>query len=245
MDGVFAVGFAAFARSEGPVNALNEALASDGFWDRDDVRKAHVGAASGGWYMLSWQLPCVPSWQDVAVDQMETLARHPRDPTVVLRLRIGMNARPMGNEASFGGDLVSRLGAIGGCLNVDAYDADDADEVSADPPTAGATTHPTTWRCCGELVRQVADEASPIGYSPVFREWFYPHNKHSQQCLRHCPFCGARLPESLRGAYFDRLDELGYEAEAYWEDRVPEELKSDAWWRDDLTPRGDGPDDQR
>lgn len=38
--------------------------------------------------------------------------------------------------------------------------------------------------------------------------------------MDYCPFCGQRLPESLRDAWFDRLDELGLEPE---DDEIPAE----------------------
>jgi uncharacterized protein DUF6980 len=41
-------------------------------------------------------------------------------------------------------------------------------------------------------------------------------------------WCGKDLPAGLRKAWFDILDELGLEPD---DPRVPEEMKSGAWWR--------------
>lgn len=40
--------------------------------------------------------------------------------------------------------------------------------------------------------------------------------------LAFCPFCGARLPSSMRDQWFDRLEELGLEPE----DDLPDALSS-------------------
>jgi hypothetical protein len=46
---------------------------------------------------------------------------------------------------------------------------------------------------------------------------------------RFCPWCGTKLPDSLRDRWFDRLDELGLEPE---DEAVPKEMMSDQWWRE-------------
>jgi hypothetical protein len=43
-----------------------------------------------------------------------------------------------------------------------------------------------------------------------------------------CPWCGTRLPESRRDAWFDALEALGL---APLGDDIPEDFKSDLWWR--------------
>jgi len=48
------------------------------------------------------------------------------------------------------------------------------------------------------------------------------------QTIAYCPFCGRRLAKALRDEWFAMLDEAGLEPE---DPRVPEEMKSDAWWR--------------
>ena len=52
--------------------------------------------------------------------------------------------------------------------------------------------------------------------------------------ITHCPWCGTKLPESLREEWFDRLDRLGLEP---GDPAIPESMRSDDWWRaDQATP---------
>ncbi len=46
-------------------------------------------------------------------------------------------------------------------------------------------------------------------------------------CITHCPWCGTRLPESRRDAYFDELERLGL---AIWRDDLPERYRRPGWW---------------
>ncbi|WP_425471236.1 DUF6980 family protein [Xylanimonas allomyrinae] len=46
--------------------------------------------------------------------------------------------------------------------------------------------------------------------------------------LDYCPFCGTRLPTSMRTAWFDRLEDLGLDPDDL---KVPAEMSSDRWWR--------------
>jgi hypothetical protein len=45
--------------------------------------------------------------------------------------------------------------------------------------------------------------------------------------MTFCPFCGARLPPSLRDAWFDKAEALGI-GPPY--DEMPAEYLSEAWW---------------
>lgn len=76
----------------------------------------------------------------------------------------------------------------------------------------------------------VAEERLPVSYVPQFREWGIDYvDGLSFYTLEHCPWDGERLPESVRDEWFRRLEELGLEPE---DPRVPEEMRSDAWWRE-------------
>jgi hypothetical protein len=46
--------------------------------------------------------------------------------------------------------------------------------------------------------------------------------------ISFCPFCGNKFPPSKRDAYFETLDKLKINA---WKDDVPEEFKTDEWWK--------------
>lgn len=56
------------------------------------------------------------------------------------------------------------------------------------------------------------------------------HNGGRSFCsIQFCPFCGAKLPESKRDEWFEKLEALGYE-DPFFSD-VPEEFETDAWFR--------------
>jgi hypothetical protein len=68
-----------------------------------------------------------------------------------------------------------------------------------------------------------------VGYSPRFREYgLLVHDGGSSSVrIRFCPWCGARLPESLRDARFAELERRGVDPGA---GEVPAEFQSSAWW---------------
>ena len=70
----------------------------------------------------------------------------------------------------------------------------------------------------------------PITYGARFREYglAYRDGGTSCQLLQYCPWCGSKLPSSLRDRWFERLEELGLEPD---DPGVPHEMKTDAWWR--------------
>jgi len=47
--------------------------------------------------------------------------------------------------------------------------------------------------------------------------------------IEFCPFCGAKLPESKRDLWFERLEAMGVDP---WEaDSVPPAFQTDEWYR--------------
>jgi hypothetical protein len=73
-----------------------------------------------------------------------------------------------------------------------------------------------------------------IRYSPVFREYgiLVFDGGSSEIELRFCPWCGKRLPVSLRDKWFQVLHSLGYDPELFSENpKLSEEFRSDAWWK--------------
>ena len=90
----------------------------------------------------------------------------------------------------------------------------------------------------------LADPDLPLSFNPKFREFGirYLDGGSSVQVIDYCPFCGVRLPESLREAWFDRLDRLGFEPD---DPRLPKEMQSDAWWCiKGLAPDQPGPEEE-
>ncbi|WP_433208553.1 DUF6980 family protein [Dactylosporangium sp. CS-047395] len=74
-----------------------------------------------------------------------------------------------------------------------------------------------------------------VVYMPKFDEYGLPvrDGGSSMVVIGFCPWCGSRLPESRRDAWFDAMERLGVDP---WEDDVPEEYLTDAWWK----PEQDG-----
>ena len=67
-----------------------------------------------------------------------------------------------------------------------------------------------------------------LSYTPKFREFGIHYNDGlSRQVIHFCPWCGSKLPSSLRNQWFEELDRLGLEED----EQLPIELQSDAWWR--------------
>jgi hypothetical protein len=75
------------------------------------------------------------------------------------------------------------------------------------------------------------DEASGLAYGAVFREYGLTVDDGGSSFLviDFCPFCGVELPQSLRDAWFARLNDLGLEPE---NPRVPPEMRDASWWRE-------------
>ena len=71
-----------------------------------------------------------------------------------------------------------------------------------------------------------------ITYLEQFREYGIDYREGfggGIQTIGYCPWCGKRLPKALRDEWFALLDEAGLEPE---DARVPDEMRSEAWWRD-------------
>lgn len=88
--------------------------------------------------------------------------------------------------------------------------------------------------CCIKL-KSILKTNKIIKYYPKVREYaINMFSSPSVVLLDNCPFCGAKLPESLRDQYFDILEEEynldNYDIDDHPE-KIPEEFKSDEWWR--------------
>lgn len=92
--------------------------------------------------------------------------------------------------------------------------------------------------CCKMMNDFLKDIRVQIEYIPKYREYYIPLSYRKKitaiQCLLYCPWCGIKLPESLRDQYFDILEkEYGIENDTYAEEEgiLPEEFKTDKWWK--------------
>ena len=72
-----------------------------------------------------------------------------------------------------------------------------------------------------------------LDWSKAWNEYRIPVSRdgYSGTHIRHCPFCGAKLPESRMNEWYDRLYALGFDDPG--EQDIPEEFNSDKWWRKD------------
>jgi hypothetical protein len=97
--------------------------------------------------------------------------------------------------------------------------SDEPPQVSDDPP-----------HLCAGLAHALADPDIPLVYNDLFREYSIPIQEggSSFMLIEFCPFCGTKLPESLRDEWFDRLDHLGLEPGS---PELPLDMRSGAWWR--------------
>ena len=100
--------------------------------------------------------------------------------------------------------------------------------------------------CC-EIMQRYVDEKN-LCYEPQFRmvtfyiksndNGGYQPEYYRSPCA-YCPYCGAKMPKILYGIdengndlYADALEEtLGKEYCDITEDEIPEEFKTDEWWR--------------
>jgi hypothetical protein len=76
----------------------------------------------------------------------------------------------------------------------------------------------------------ILDENLVVHYSKKFREYGIPCDENSYIIINNCPWCGEKLPVSLRDKWFDELKALGYK-EFLFNDKIPDEYKSDEWWK--------------
>jgi hypothetical protein len=97
--------------------------------------------------------------------------------------------------------------------------------MSDEPPMSDDPPH-----LCEGMARALADPDIPLVYNDKFREYGITilDGGSSVMLIEYCPFCGAKLPGSLRDEWFNRLDELGLEPES---PELPLDMRSGAWWR--------------
>lgn len=101
--------------------------------------------------------------------------------------------------------------------------------------------------CCEHMKNELEDGRIAMSYSPKFRscsiyviDWFYPKEKirslkdiiHCRAIINYCPWCGKKLPTDLGDIWFDTLrTEYGLENPCDDKSKIPEEFKSDKWWK--------------
>ncbi len=94
--------------------------------------------------------------------------------------------------------------------------------------------------CCTNMENKVyitgyksADE-KVICYIPKYREYGIPcSDEISMIQIYHCPWCGKKLPTSLREQWFDELEKLGFDSPLL-DDSIPQKYKTDIWWHENI-----------
>jgi hypothetical protein len=90
--------------------------------------------------------------------------------------------------------------------------------------------------CCEQMSAAISDPTVPIEFIAKFNEFGVKvlDGPTSDAWLNrgkinftYCPWCGQRLPESMRDAWFEEMEKRGIDP---WADDVPEEFKDDTWY---------------
>lgn len=83
--------------------------------------------------------------------------------------------------------------------------------------------------CCKEMTTHINEKEVAITYIPKFREYGIKilDGGSSYQIINYCPWCGKKLPESLRDKWFEELEKMNLEPES---PEIPKEYLSEDWW---------------
>lgn len=98
--------------------------------------------------------------------------------------------------------------------------------------------------CCEEMFMMVEEEKS-IVYLPQYREYGVPilDGGSSILVMNFCPWCGRKLPASLREEFYAILEaaNIDYCGMSDNDDRLPEAMRSSRWWEEDPKYNSDIP----
>ncbi len=83
--------------------------------------------------------------------------------------------------------------------------------------------------CCHLMTLYIDDEDMIVLYVPKFRQYGIQvlDGGSSYIEIKYCPWCGSKLPESLRDRWLEELEKLGLE---FGSPEIPEKYKTDLWW---------------
>jgi len=88
--------------------------------------------------------------------------------------------------------------------------------------------------CCNEMNSFTENPRDPIKYHLVFRTYYIDYNASNIITMKHCPWCGTKLPKELTDEFFDILEEE-YQIETdmgeYKDIELPKEFQTDEWWK--------------
>jgi hypothetical protein len=80
------------------------------------------------------------------------------------------------------------------------------------------------------MTQWVEDSAVAIEFTERFRTYGISvrGSDGTVQQIRHCPWCGARLPDELRDRWFEELEQLGIEDPT--RENAPAEFLTSEWY---------------
>lgn len=82
---------------------------------------------------------------------------------------------------------------------------------------------------CPDMVQALERSDIPVEYDDRFREHsIIVIGGRALQTITHCPWCGEKLPSSLRDEWFEQLRALGFEL---GDEGIPPQMRSGEWWR--------------
>lgn len=85
--------------------------------------------------------------------------------------------------------------------------------------------------CCDKMAFFIVEGKVPIHYVPKFREYAIElYKPKTFQDLYYCPWCGRKLPKSLRDRWFDYLENSIDNFAGTEDRRIPEEFLGETWW---------------
>lgn len=86
--------------------------------------------------------------------------------------------------------------------------------------------------CCEEMEFFLSEGKVPIRYFSQFREYSIQlSGREVFQDIYFCPWCGKKLPTSLREEWFEHVEKLIGEFESTDDSRIPEEFRTCEWWQ--------------
>lgn len=87
--------------------------------------------------------------------------------------------------------------------------------------------------CCKNMESHLQSGELEFKFNPKFREYgiVITDGGQSIQTIVYCPWCGSKLPSSLRDKWFEIVcDKLGFEP---GDKNIPEKYHSEEWWQSD------------
>ena len=83
--------------------------------------------------------------------------------------------------------------------------------------------------CCKDMQIHLSYQHHNLYYNEVIDEYgICVVESRSYIVINYCPWCGKKLPPSKKYAWFNELEEMGYENPIFRDD-IPDEYKSAKW----------------